>query len=265
MQVGKIEFAPDYGKWQREAFGGRVPSPMEIDPREVPRGVVHIAGHSPTDRAAALEAGDNTFTRDTPAWRQWHRPPLTAANDNLPNWPKVVAFTGLAGSGKSTAADYLVAQGYQRVKFAGPLKAMLRAMGLGDAHIEGDLKEVPTPLLAGKTPRYAMQTIGTDWGRDIIGPTLWTGLWHATVSDVLDHGGRVVCDDCRFANEVEAVRNVGGRVLRLQGRGGIAGGHVSESQDFPVDCEVLNDGDMDSLRAKLDEVLPLVWRHPLEA
>lgn len=246
----------DYGKWQDAAFGGRTPGSMEIDPRLVPR--------SPSD---ATQAGDNTFTRPKrDPWEQWHTPPLTAANDNAPNhWPKVVAFTGLAGSGKSTAADHLVSLGYVRVKFAGPLKAMLRGLGLSEAHIEGDLKEVPTPLLAGRTPRYAMQTIGTDWGRDIIGPTLWTGLWHATVSDVLDHGGRVVCDDCRFANEIEAVRNVGGRVLRLQGRGGIAGGHVSEAQDFPVDCEVVNDSDMAALRTKLEDVLPLVWRHPLAA
>lgn len=200
---------------------------------------------------------DSLYRRRNDPYHMWHRPPLTAANDNFPNWPKVVAFTGLAGSGKSTAADYLVAHGYQRVKFAGPLKAMLRAMGLGDAHIEGELKEVPTSLLAGRTPRWAMQTLGSDWGRDLIGPTLWTGLWHATVSDVLDHGGRVVCDDCRFANEVETVRGVGGRVVRLQGRGGIAGAHKSEAQEFAVDQMIDNDGDKGMLRLAINVALEM--------
>jgi len=226
-------------------------------PKASPCEMSWAGGYVPTTSSDATQAGDNTFTRPVPANDNHPHPPV--------HWPRVVAFTGLAGSGKSTAADYLVSRGYQRVKFAGPLKAMMRALGLSEAHIEGELKELPTPLLAGRTPRYAMQTIGTDWGRDMIGPTLWTDLWRATVSDVLDHGGRVVCDDCRFANEVEAVRGVGGRVIRLHGRGGIAGGHASESQDFPVDCEVVNDGDMESLRAKLDEALPRVWRHPLEA
>ena len=101
-----------------------------------------------------------------------------------------------------------------------------------------------------------MQTIGTDWGRDLIGPTLWTGLWHATVSDVLDHGGRVVCDDCRFANEAEAVRNIGGRVIRLQGRGGIAGGHASEKQEFEVDWMIANVGD----RAFLERGIEAAFR-----
>ncbi len=197
---------------------------------------------------ATGEAGTPIHPRRDP-WEQWRQPP---ANDN---WPCVVAFTGLAGSGKSTAADYLVARGYQRVKFAGPLKAMMRGLGLTEDHIEGPLKELPTPLLAGRTPRYAMQTIGTGWGRDLIGPTLWTGLWWATVSDVLDNGGRVVCDDCRFSNEAEVVRGVGGVVVRLEGRGGISGGHASERMEFDPDFLVPNAGDRLELESGIDRTL----------
>lgn len=212
--------------------------------------------HATESMAAA--AGDNTFTRPARVdpWEQWRQPPLTADNDNLP-WPKVVAFTGLAGSGKSTAADYLVSKGYVRVKFAGPLKAMMRALGLGEAHIEGDLKEIPTPLLAGRTPRYAMQTLGTQWGRDIIGPTLWTGLWQATVSDVLDHGGRVVCDDCRFANEAEVIHGTGGKIVRLVGRGGLAIDHASERQEFEFDYGLANIGDIAALHRGIQAALAL--------
>lgn len=240
MEVGEISHAPDYGSWRNVAFGGRAPGPMEVDPRSIAVGTPYRK----TEGAGSP------------------RQPLTAANDNHrqtpAHWPKVVAFTGLAGSGKSTAADYLVSLGYQRVKFAGPLKAMMRAMGLSEDHIEGPLKELPTPLLAGKTPRYAMQTIGTDWGRDMIGPTLWTGLWHATVSDVLDYGGRVVCDDCRFPNEVEVVRGVGGRVLKLHGRGGIAGAHASEQQEFKVDGVIYNFWEKDRLPKEVALALDLI-------
>ena len=202
------------------------------------------------------QAGDNTFTRPRrDPWEIWHQPPLTAANDNhrrpLPN---VVALTGMAGSGKSTLADYLIARhGYVRVKFAGPLKAMLYAMGLSDAHIEGDLKELPTPLLQGRTPRYAMQTLGTEWGRSM-SPDLWTGLWQRTANDVLDNGGRVVVDDVRFDNEADTVRAMSGVVIQLQGRGGIAGQHASEAG---VDADVVlrNEGSIGDLQARADEVL----------
>ena len=249
MQVGRIEFAPGYGRWNRAAFGGKVPGPMEVDPRSI---TIGIAGQSPTDRAASPP------TPRVDPWEMWHQPPLTAANDNGRKLPKVVALTGLAGSGKSTLADYLIERhGYVRVKFAGPLKAMARAVGLGEAHIEGELKEVPCPLLQGRTPRFFMQQLGTQFGRDIIGPEFWTGLWAATANDVLDNGGRVVVDDCRFDNEADVVRQFGGVVIQLQGRGGLQTASGSHASEAGVDADVVlrNNGTIADLQARADEVL----------
>jgi hypothetical protein len=60
----------------------------------------------------------------------------------------LIAFTGLAGSGKSTAADHLVqAHQFTRLRFAGPIKAMCRALGLTDEQVDGGQKEVPCQLL----------------------------------------------------------------------------------------------------------------------
>jgi hypothetical protein len=167
------------------------------------------------------------------------------ANDNGPH---IIALSGAAGSGKSTAAAHLVDKGYTLVKFAGPLKDMMRAIGLSEEHIEGILKEQPCALLQGQTPRHAMQTIGTQWGRDIIGPHFWIGLWEARALEVLDSGGRVVTDDCRFENEADAVRKLGGSVVRLLGRGGIAGAHASEQMGWAPDAVLLNTGDQNELR-----------------
>lgn len=215
-------------------------------------------GYVRTPTSDASLSGDTTFTRpvDPPSWRQWHTPPLTAANDNHAHvLPKVVALTGLAGSGKSTLADYLIARhGYVRVKFAGPLKAMLKAAGLNDNQIEGDQKETPTRLLQGRTPRYAMQTLGTEWGRSLMGQGFWTFLWEDAALKVLDNGGRVICDDCRFDNEADVVRSVGGVVIELQGRGGIPGGHVSE-QGVDADIVLHNVGSIADLQARADEAL----------
>jgi hypothetical protein len=199
-------------------------------------------------------SGDTPFVRRVDPWEMWHLPPLTAANDNHGKLPNVVALTGVAGSGKSTLAAYLIERhGYVRVKFAGPLKSMCRALGLSDDHIEGPLKELPTPILQGRTPRYAMQTLGTEWGRSM-SQDLWTGLWQRTANDVLDNGGRVVCDDCRFDNEADTVRALGGVVIQLQGRGGIVGSHASEAG---VDADVVlrNVGSIADLQARADEVL----------
>lgn len=228
MIVGKIEYAPDYGSWLDKASPtGRRQRPFEVDPRSL----------QPANAPAPLD---------------W--PNLTPANDNhvqAATWPKVVAFTGLAGAGKSTAADILTRRGYQRVKFAGPLKAMMRAIGFTDDHIEGALKEIPHPWLQGKTPRHAMQTLGTEWGRECIGRDFWTGLWWSAARDIVEHGGLVVTDDCRFPNEAAVVRSLGGVVIQVAGRGGIAGSHSSEAQAFDADAVVVNTGTLADLESKV--------------
>ncbi len=198
---------------------------------------------------------------------------LTAvpANDNVPvelcalgaaigkastSLPPVIALTGLAGSGKSTASKYLVEKhGYQLVKFAGPLKDMLRAIGLSEAQIEGALKEEPCRLLQGETPRYAMQTLGTQWGRECIGSSFWLFLWEDAVLKILDAGGRVVVDDCRFPNEADEVRKLGGVVWQLVGRGGIAGSHESEAGCGEADVAIANCGNVRLLYDYVDQAV----------
>lgn len=192
----------------------------------------------------AKEAGDTTFVRGRnydliPSMTDRLLGPPPAANDNYP-LPRAVGLSGPAGSGKSTAAQFLVDRfGYTRVRFAGPLKAMARAAGLDERQVEGDLKEVPSELLCGRTPRYFMQRLGTEFGRDLIGEDFWVGLWRNAANAVLDAGGRVVADDCRFENEVGTLRNLGGKIGLLRGRGGLAQSHASEAftpdPDFILD------------------------------
>lgn len=170
--------------------------------------------------------------------------------------PPVIALTGLAGSGKSTASKYLVEKhGYQLVKFAGPLKDMLRAIGLGEGHIEGAHKETELAMLSGHTPRRAMQTLGTEWGRKCMGDYFWINLWRSRVDSALTFGGRVVVDDCRFPNEADEVRKLSGVVWRLVGRGGIAGNHASEHGCGDEDLVIANDNEPDALFSNVEEAL----------
>jgi len=186
-------------------------------------------------------------------WTPWGNLPV-AANDNKPA-PRVVAFTGLAGSGKSTAARYLESKGYTRIRFAGPLKDMMRAVGLSEEQIEGSRKEEPASILYGKTPRHAMQTLGTEWGRNCIHENFWVGLWHDRADRVLESGGRVVVDDCRFPNEAAMVRRLGGRIYRIVGRGGIGYNHASERGNLICDAEIDNVGDLASLHSGIERAL----------
>lgn len=125
----------------------------------------------------------------------------------------------------------LTARGFKLVKFADPLKDMLRVLGLGQEELEGARKGLPCKLLHGRSPRYAMQTLGTEWGRGLIHDELWSSAWKARARQLLLDGSPVVCDDCRFENEVRAIQDLGGELwsIRRQGIKMPVVGHVSES------------------------------------
>lgn len=163
-----------------------------------------------------------------------------------PVFPSLVGFCGRAGAGKSAAAQILVERyGYRRVCFAGPLKAMLAALGLSAAEIYGPLKEQPCALLAGRTPRHAMQTLGTEWGRDLIDRDLWLRAWAREVDAILDAGRGVVVDDARFPNEAKALRDRGGLLVRIVAPEDVAFSadqHESEQHALPADVAILNAG-----------------------
>lgn len=168
----------------------------------------------------------------------------------------IIGFTGLAGSGKTAAARRLIEHhGYVRARFAGPLKDMLWAIGLTRIQLDGDAKDQPCELLGGRTPRYAMQTLGTEWGRDLICPDIWVRTWQASL-ERLPPDARVVADDCRFLNEEQAIRASGGHLVRIErpDAGIKATGHNSEGQPLHADLTILNTRSLSAFLDSIDEL-----------
>ncbi len=141
---------------------------------------------------------------------------------------KIVGFAGKAGSGKTTLARALVDQhGFERVSFAGLLKAALAAMGIPEPATQA-LKEEIIPEL-GVSWRHCAQTLGTEWGRRRVNPDIWVKLTIANLKE----DGRYVFDDVRFENESMAIRSAGGVIVHLHGRAATLAegtqGHASEA------------------------------------
>lgn len=178
----------------------------------------------------------------------------------------LIGVTGQAGSGKSEVSRFLVENiGFRLVKFADPLKDMLRSIyrGVGltpseiERRIEGDLKEVPCPFLSWRTPRHAMETLGTEWGRDLMAPNFWIDSWESRVEGL---PVPTVADDVRFENEAKAIKRRGGAIIRVVPAEvrRQASTHVSAKgiPEHLVDIEIVNDGTIEDLRKKVQELLP---------
>ena len=169
----------------------------------------------------------------------------------------VIGFTGVARCGKDTAAQYLVERyNFRIVRFAGALKDMARAVGLTENQIEGDEKEQPCELLGWKSPRFFLQTLGTEFGRDLICADLWTRIWKHRVSEVPNDVG-VVAPDVRFSNEGMAIADLCGKVVRISANRpgvGIAGQHVSELQTVPANITIDNSGYTDAFLEQIDHL-----------
>lgn len=168
---------------------------------------------------------------------------------------KVVGLAGYRGSGKSTAAQRFAAKhDFLITHLAGPIKEMLMALGFSRAELDDPvLKEKPSGKLCGRSPRFAMQTLGTEWGRNIVGNEIWLELWLRKVVKLIDQGHQVVVDDIRFKDEIEAVESLDGEVIWIGRTGYGASDHVTES-DLVSLCgyAIINDGEIADLYQAVD-------------
>jgi hypothetical protein len=131
----------------------------------------------------------------------------------------ILGVTGLIGSGKDTVADYLCTfHGFKRVSFAASLKdAVSSVFGWDRELLEGSTKTSrewreqtdiwwSTRLQMEITPRWVLQY----WGTDVLRNHFHTDIWVASVENKLRQStDNIVITDCRFANEVDAIKQIG--------------------------------------------------------
>lgn len=139
----------------------------------------------------------------------------------------IIGFVGFIGCGKDTAADYLVNfHGFRRDSFANTLKdAAAAVFGWDRVLLEGRTKEarewreqvdtwwanrLSIPHL---TPRWILQYWGTEVCRHGFHDDIWIASLENRIRKTTDN---IVISDVRFANEIRAIHDAGGIVVRIK-------------------------------------------------
>ena len=140
---------------------------------------------------------------------------------------KIIAITGLKGSGKDTTADYIIKQypNWEKDSFAGTLKDAVsvifgwdRKMLAGETPEDREIRETRDEYWSEKfgyeiTPRIILQQLGTDCLRNHLHKNIWVDSLEKKVRNT---DKNIIITDCRFKNEIEMLKNLGAFFVRVE-------------------------------------------------
>ena len=174
--------------------------------------------------------------------------------------PTIIGLTGRAGAGKDTIADHLLSvHGGVKVAFAGPLKEACAALFCLTPHQLHDPvgKETLDPRW-GRTPRQILQFVGTDLLRNQLDRDVFRKTARYRIEEAVANGAPLILvTDCRFEDEAQLVRSLGGVVwhVRRDGSGTAERQHITEQRLRVESSDVIveNNGTMEALHARILE------------
>lgn len=137
----------------------------------------------------------------------------------------IIGVCGFIGTGKDTIADYLVnIHQFRRESFANTLKDAVASVFSWDRELlEGRTKQSRAwreqrdewwSERLGKeiTPRWVLQYWGTEVFRQGFHDDIWIASLENKMRKTTDD---IVVSDCRFPNEIKAIKRAGGKVIRV--------------------------------------------------
>ena len=175
----------------------------------------------------------------------------------------IIGIAGLAGSGKDTIGEAIVAFGklknekWEIKKFATELKriaSILTGYKIQDFESQEFKNAKLGPEWSDMTVRDMLQKIGTDAMRDNLHPDVWVNALFSNYG----YNNKWIITDVRFPNEVERIKQHNGTLIKVVRPGIVTLDHYSEKalDDFDGwDHVIINDGDRYDLIKTVKAVL----------
>lgn len=139
----------------------------------------------------------------------------------------IIGIVGNIGSGKDTISHYLSQfHDFKQLSFASSLKdAVASVFGWDRELLEGrtsesrEWRETVDPFWSKRlsmptlTPRWVLQ----QWGTDLVRKHFHDDMWIASLENKINQSNtNIVISDCRFPNEIQTIRDLGGCIIRVQ-------------------------------------------------
>lgn len=188
--------------------------------------------------------------------------------------PRIIAFSGKKGSGKSTCVEYLnETNSCLILSFAQPLKNLVRDVFLlTEDQVYDPVFKEQLDKYWNVTPRELLQKIGTEMFRNQLSTlfpqirmshnSIWVSRMYRCIQDELQLQKNtgvirdILIDDCRFEDEYEMLTQIGGIVIRIN-RGEQS--DMDSSHESEKGCsythEIENTGSLERLYNSIDEIL----------
>lgn len=190
---------------------------------------------------------------------------------------KLIGIVGQKRCGKDTIGDYLIKNNsFQRYSFADPIKrGAMEMFGFTEAQMWGSAEDKETiDQRWGISPRRMLQLMGTELfqfdiathltnGEFPIGREVWVHrfkLWFEDQTKKLTNKDQfnVVIADVRFIHEAKAIRQMGGKIWRVERPSIISNDlHASEKEQLEIEADItiINDSNLEELYNKINKNL----------
>ncbi len=190
----------------------------------------------------------------------------------------LIAFSGLKGSGKDTAAKVLVDEyGFTKIAFADALREALLILnpwvayaghGYGTLPLAELIEDSGWDWAKNNVPevRRLMQVFGTEVGRQLLGENVWVDILFKKYPDINSDESRYVITDCRFDNEARFVDTHSGSIIWIERPELVSDGHASESPEMKRWRRwiITNDETLEKLQKAVRTIMTLGGVEPIE-
>lgn len=184
----------------------------------------------------------------------------------------IIGICGFAQSGKSTIADYIAeAYKFKKKAYADKLREACTVLNpivgktdnwggvvrYNDLLRDFGYEAAKTDSRYGAEFRRILIYMGTEVGRRILGGDIWVNALYKDI-DLMDN---VVISDVRFNNEARAIRDRGGRILKVTRPGVVAAiDHTSETEHlrWTHDGKIENNSTVNELHSRVDDWMK-IW------